>query len=218
MRFEVSDEKIILTPCAASAIFKPHGDRALREAVRQKYALPERFILGVGTLSPRKNFTRLMKAYERLAFTHLKVHLVIVGDWGWRCEEIRKESRHPNIHLIGYVEGEELAAIYTLAELFVFPSLYEGFGIPPLEAMACGCPVIVSSNSSLPEVVDEAGLKVNPYSIEDIARAMDEILTDSPLKKRLIQKGFEQVKKFSWSQSAECLRKEFYAAKKKAVQ
>ncbi|EKD93061.1 MAG: glycosyl transferase group 1, partial [uncultured bacterium] len=217
-RFKINDEKIILTPCAASNIFIPRIKKSIMETVTQKYRLPDRFILGVGTLSPRKNFTRLMKAYERLALTHPEVHLVIVGDWGWCCEEIRKESGHPNIHLIGYVEGTDLAAIYNLAEIFVFPSLYEGFGIPPLEAMACGCPVIVSNNSSLPEVVGEAGLKIDPYSISDITNAMEKILNESALREKLIEFGFKQARKFSWKRSAEHLKKEFYSLSKKAVQ
>lgn len=203
-QFGTSSDKILVTPCGASKIFKPITDPKILKAHREKFDLPQRFILGVGTLSPRKNFTRLIEAYEQIAPRHPDVHLVIVGDKGWKFEHILKEASQSRdrIHLSGYLEGEEVAVLYNLAEMFVFPSLYEGFGMPPLEAMACGCPVITSNTSSLPEVVGDAALQVDPYSVDEIAQAMDRLLTRPKLNRTLIERGFKRAQTFRWEKSA----------------
>lgn len=203
--FHVPEDKITIASCAASKIFHPIDDPAILKKVTLKYKLPPKFILAVGTLSPRKNFARLIRAYARIVPKHDDTHLVIVGPKGWNCEDVLQFEQSDKVHMIGYVEGEDISAIYTLAKLFVFPSLYEGFGIPPLEAMACGCPVITSNVSSLPEVAGNAAMLVDPYSVEEIAKAMDVILSNRYIALDLKEKGFERVKKFSWKESAHTL-------------
>lgn len=205
--FEIPDSKVVLTPCAASAFFKFDVDSAALRRIKMDHHLPRHFILAVGTLSPRKNFVRLIHAFKRFRKIHSEYHLVIVGDRGWKVQDILKEAQDERIHLMGYMGAEELAMLYHLAEGFVFPSLYEGFGIPPLEAMACGCPVIASNSSSIPEVVGEAALLVDPYSEKAMAQAMEQVVDDAPLSKSLIEKGKERVKHFSWEKSAEQLRR-----------
>lgn len=201
--FHVQDKKVDIAPCASSSIFKPVKDRFALNAVREKYNLPEKFILGLGTLSPRKNFTRLIKAYAQTLPKHPDVHLVIVGPKGWNCNDLIPFEQSDKVHFIGYVDGEDIAALYSLAKIFVFPSLYEGFGIPPLEAMACGCPVITSNVSSLPEVVGNSAMLIDPYSVEDIANAIDIILSNAYIQEDLREKGLFRARKFSWGVSAE---------------
>jgi glycosyltransferase involved in cell wall biosynthesis len=150
--------------------FRPIEDQALLEKVRARYGLPPHFILGLGTLQPRKNFTRLIEAFADLRSAICDLHLVIVGGKGWLYENIfatvEQLGLDERVIFPGFVADEHLPALYNLADLFIFPSLYEGFGIPPLEALACGTPVITSNASSLPEVVGEAGLMVEATDTE----------------------------------------------------
>jgi glycosyltransferase involved in cell wall biosynthesis len=200
--FNLPEAKIPIAPCASSSTFRVITDRHLLAEVRDKYELPEKFILAVGTLSPRKNFRRLILAYAATLLKHQDVDLVIVGPKGWNFEDIVTFERSDRVHMVGYVSGEELAVLYNLAHLFVFPSLYEGFGIPPLEAMACGCPVVTSNVSSLPEVVGNAAMLVDPYSVDEIANAMDVILSNAYIAHDLSEKGLQRAKKFQWEASA----------------
>lgn len=172
------------------------------------------YVLFVGTEQPRKNFTSLLKAFSKLKgkprFKDLK--LVKVGnpdgrevDYRGQTMEVVKALRLVNevIFTDYFVPEADLPAYYSGAEVFVLPSLYEGFGLPPLEAMACGCPVVTSNTSSLPEVVGEAGIMVDPDDIDGLAQAMRQVLTDSKLRDDMISKGLEQSKKFSWGKTAE---------------
>jgi glycosyltransferase involved in cell wall biosynthesis len=181
--------------------------------VRERYRLPEKFVLYVGTLEPGKNLTRLVRAYAKMKRTYpdLEQHLVIAGAQGWGVRELEEEinrSEATGFHLIGYVEEEDLAALYSMADLFVYPSLYEGFGMPPLEAMACGTPVIVSNAPALPEVLGElwtgkcAGLLVPPREIDALVTAMWRALKDERLRERLRREGMERVGELSWKRSA----------------
>lgn len=201
--FDVSPDKIMIAPCAASSLFKrlKKSDPKLKEVV-ELFDLPKQFILAVGTLSPRKNFTRLIAAYKQLLRTHPHAHLVIVGDKGWDYHKTLRSVDPDKVHLVGYVEGEDLVALYNLAELFIFPSLYEGFGIPLVEAMTCGCPVASSNVSSIPEVTGGAAILFDPYSIETIENAMRAILDSPSLSKELTQKGQKRAKEFSWDKTA----------------
>lgn len=201
--FSMSPDKIVIAPCAASSIFKPLKtiDIVLQE-VRELYDLPRKFILAVGTLSPRKNFTRLITAYRRLLRKRTDVHLVIVGSRGWDFKKTLRRVDPDKVHLIGYIEGEELAAIYNQAELFIFPSLYEGFGIPLVEAMSCGCPIAASNVSSIPEVTSGSAILFDPYSVESIESSMEAILGSPSFRKEIIQKGKKRAKEFSWDKSA----------------
>jgi len=183
---------------------------------RLKYKLPDKFILFVGTLEPGKNLPRLFEAFYQLKKENrIAQKLVIVGAYGWgRLRHYREVLQAPQalkdeIIFTGYVPDEDLPLIYNAADLFVFPSLYEGFGLPPLEAMACGTPVITSNLSSLPEIVGEAGILINPYNTKDLADAIERVLKDDALKKAMIAKGLAQVKKFSWRRAAEVIYNSF---------
>jgi len=196
------------------ARFRPIEDRAILEQVRKRYNLPSQFILGLGTLQPRKNFTRLIEAFADLRSFDLAqdrsaicdLRLVIAGGKGWLYEEIfatvERLGLGEQVVFPGFVADEDLPALYNLADLFVFPSLYEGFGLPPLEAMACGTPVITSNASSLPEVVGGAGLMVEPTDVESLAQAMRRVLEDESLQQEMIAKGLEQANQFTWEKAA----------------
>lgn len=181
-----------------------------RAAVRQKFHLPEKIILDIGTLEPRKNHVRVLKAFAAIADKHSQHHLVIAGGKGWQYENVFKTHAaiieaqphlKKHIHFLGYVTQEELQTLYTLADLFVFPARYEGFGLPALEALTHGCPVIVPNNSSLPEVVGDAAMLVDPYSEEEIAQAMERILINPEFAEELRVKGIVQARKFSWEKA-----------------
>jgi len=186
--------------------FHPIENQAILEQVRKRYNLPPRFVLGLGTLQPRKNFTRLIEAFADLRFAICDLHLVIAGGKGWLYEEIfatvEQLGLEEKVIFPGFVADQDLPALYNLADLFVFPSLYEGFGLPPLEAMACGTPVITSDASSLPEVVGEAGLIVEATDVEDLAEAMKRVLEDDALQEEMIARGLEQARKFTWEEAA----------------
>jgi glycosyltransferase involved in cell wall biosynthesis len=188
---------------------------------RLKYNLPDKFILFVGTLEPGKNLFRLIEAFYQLKKENrITQKLVIVGAYGWgngirpakTNEEVLQALPVAKDEIIfsGYVPDEDLPLIYNAADLFVFPSLYEGFGLPPLEAMACGTPVITSNLSSLPEIVGEAGLLIDPYNTKELADAIERVLKDNTLKQAMINKGFLQVKKFSWRSAAEIIHNVFH--------
>jgi glycosyltransferase involved in cell wall biosynthesis len=171
---------------------------------RIQQGLPERFLLFVGTLEPRKNVTRLIEAYARLPRD--RPPLYIVGGKGWLYDEVfaRVEALQLSgaVKFAGYVPGQELPWWYNAAELFVYPSLYEGFGLPPLEAMACGTPVVTSGISSLPEVVGSAGKMVDPTDIDALASAMAQVLADADLRQTMQAAGLAQAKTFSWQEAA----------------
>jgi glycosyltransferase involved in cell wall biosynthesis len=174
--------------------------------IKERYGLDSPFILYVGTLEPRKNIPNLIKAFSKLNKGVNKYKLVIVGKKGWKYDEIYKTVEELDIKrdviFTGYVLSEDLPKLYNAASLFVYPSLYEGFGLPPLEAMACGTPVITSNTSSLPEVVGNAGIMVNPYNVDDLAEAMREVLTNEGLRQDMIGKGLERAKLFNWEKTA----------------
>jgi glycosyltransferase involved in cell wall biosynthesis len=185
--------------------FRPIEDQTVLEQVRRRYNLPPRFILGLGTLQPRKNFATLVEAFADLRFAICDLRLVIAGGKGWLYDEIfvavERLGLEEQVVFPGFVADEDLPALYNLAELFVFPSLYEGFGMPPLEAMACGTPVVTSNASSLPEVVGEAGLIVEATDTRALAEAMKRVLEDNALREGMIAKGLEQARKFTWEKS-----------------
>ncbi len=182
--------------------------------VRKKYSLPEIYILYLGTLEPRKNIIGLVKAYE-LFRSKFIIHnsksiipnLVIAGSKGWLYDDIfetiNKSSQKENIILTGFIKEEDKPFLYSLANLFVYPSFYEGFGFPPLEAMSFGVPVITSNISSLPEAVSDAAIMIDPYNLDELEIAMETVLRNDNLKRRLIKKGLKQAKKFQWQNCAE---------------
>jgi glycosyltransferase involved in cell wall biosynthesis len=202
----VEFEKIEVVYPGVEDRFRPIEDQPLLEEVRTRYSLPPRFVLGLGTLQPRKNFTGLIEAFADLRFAICDLRLVIAGGKGWLYEEIfatvERLGLEEKVVFPGFVADEHLPALYNLADLFVFPSLYEGFGLPPLEAMACGTPVITSDASSLPEVVGEAELMMEATDVEALTEAMKRVLEDNALREGMIAKGMKQAKKFTWEQAA----------------
>jgi len=187
--------------------FRRVQDAHLLRAVRERYHLPSRFILGLGTLQPRKNFERLIEAYAHVrSKLGDEISLVIAGGRGWMYQGIFQRVEELGLQDMvcfpGYVADEDLPALYTLADLFVFPSLYEGFGLPPLEAMACEIPVVTSNVSSLPEVVGDAALMVDPHDVRALAEAMQEFLSDRDLRIEMVRRGVVRAQRFSWSQAA----------------
>ncbi len=176
------------------------------ENIKLSFELPKKFIFSVGSIEPRKNLIGLLNAYNNLSdeIKH-EYKLVLAGFKGWENEDIMQiiEKNKDFITYLGYITDEELAGVYNKASCFVYPSFYEGFGLPPLEAMACGTPVICSNVSSLPEVGGEAVVYCDPYSIEDIKSKIELVLLDKNLQKELSVKGLEQAKKFTWEKSAQ---------------
>lgn len=184
------------------------------DQVRKKYDLPSDFILSLGSIEPRKNIAGLLTAYEKLREEGRIVHkLVIAGEKAWCYKNIFKTwdvmKFRDDVIFPGFIDEEDKAYLYNLASLFVYPSFYEGFGFPALEAMACGTPVVTSAISSLPEVTHDAALLVDPYNVDELASGIYHGLTDLNLRKNLIDKGLERTKEFRWEKSARELKKLF---------
>ena len=179
--------------------------------VKDQYALPYKFILYLGTIEPRKNIVAVIRAYNQLQSLQdgnlSKYALVIAGAPGWKCasifEEIEKSPYKEHIIVTDFVSDEDKSALYNLASLFVYPSFFEGFGLPPAEAMRCGIPVIVSCTSSFPEVVGSAGIMVDPYQPDDLFVAMKEVLLHKSLHESLSKKGLERSKELNWQKTAQ---------------
>jgi glycosyltransferase involved in cell wall biosynthesis len=180
-------------------------DHVQLQAVRERYKLPESFVLWVGQIESRKNIKRLLRAFAKVAeeFPH---QLVIAGEQRWstrgELSEIGQLGLEGRIQFIGWVSHTDLPAIYRLADLFAFPSLYEGFGIPLVEAMACGCPIVTATTCSPPEVVDGAAILVDPYDVDAIAQGMRSVLSDATLRGEAIARGLQRAKDFSWEKCA----------------
>lgn len=177
--------------------------------IRHKYGLPDEFILYLGTLEPRKNVAGVIRAYNLFRIQNRELRnarLVIAGGQGWKFgdiyEEWERSAFKSDIKFLGYVSNQDRPYLYNLASVFIYPSFYEGFGFPPLEAMACGTPVISSCAASLPEVAGGAALMIDPHNENDMALAMEKILTDKKLSHRLAALGFERAEKFRWENTA----------------
>ena len=185
--------------------FRPAPPEAVA-VVRRKYGLPERFILSVGTIEPRKNLETALAAYRALKEGGAAHRLVIVGKQGWLYRgffrRLREEGLEGEVVFPGFVPDDDLPALYSGADLFLFPSLYEGFGLPPLEAMACGAPVVCSDVSSLPEVVGDAALLVPPLDVRAWAEALRRLLGDADLRANLRARGLARAREFSWARAA----------------
>jgi len=205
---QIPEEKIVVIHSAVGEDFKPVSDLSRIEAIKKKYKTGDKFILDVGTLEPRKNLPFLVKAYH-LALKDGKIshNLVLTGKKGWYYEglfELIKDlDLEGKVILPGYVPDNDLPVLYNAADLFAFPSLYEGFGFPPLEALSCGTPVIAANNSSVPEVVGEAGILLDVKNEKVWAENMVRVLSDKALAKELSQKGLERAKSFSWYKTAQ---------------
>ncbi len=200
--------RIDAIPLAAEpSIFYPASPSAV-SSMKKKYGITKKYILSVCTLEPRKNLKALLQAF-RIMQGRLDYQLVLVGMTGWVISDLFKDIASSdikdNILITGYVPNAELAPLYTGAEFFAFPSLYEGFGLPVLEAMQCGCPVITSNSSSIPEVAGDAAIMVDPEDIRGLAASMEKVLKNRAFRDSLANKGLKRSKLFSWEKSARTL-------------
>jgi glycosyltransferase involved in cell wall biosynthesis len=201
------DDHIFVTHEAANPIFKQIKDEQRITAVRRKYNLPSNFILAIGSADPRKNVSQLVSAYSLLS-NELRERFQLVLVWTHSflahelSEQIARLQLSNHVHFLESVSNDDLVSLYNAASLFAFPSLYEGFGLPPLEAMACGAPVVAAANSSIPEIVGDAALLFNAQDVEGMADTLRRVLTDVSLRKAMIKKGIERATIFSWDRCA----------------
>jgi len=206
----IPPERVHVTYEAAGEAFQPVEDEAQLVAIRQKYALPERYLLYLGGFDQRKNLSTLLRAFALLVNKQQQVRLVIAGRLPGRDSPLFPDSRRlvrelglkERVIFTGWVPEEDKPALFSGATAFVFPSLYEGFGLPAVEALACGTPAIASNRSSLPEVVGEGGILVEPTDVGALAEAMEVLLADDTLRAELRQRALAQAAKFSWKQTA----------------
>jgi glycosyltransferase involved in cell wall biosynthesis len=204
---DVPAAKITVVHLAADSAFQPLDEAQVTQVV-ERYGLEPGYLLCVGTLEPRKNLPGLLQAYRLLLDTQVTIApLVLVGGKGWLYDEIfeRVEALHlaDQVRFLQNVTDTDLPALYNGADLLTTPSFYEGFGLPALEAMACGTPVVVANRSSLPEVVGEAGLLVDPDDVDDIAQALARVLTDEALQAQMRELGIAQAARFTWERAAQ---------------
>jgi glycosyltransferase involved in cell wall biosynthesis len=208
--YRIDAEKVSAIPLAAADHFRPVADNRELQRVRHKYGIDGDYILCVGSIQPRKNVARLIRAYALLRgnFSADKLpKLVLVGKCAWLYDETLRTLEKTGVKdtsvVTGYVPESDLPALYSGALCFVYPSYFEGFGLPPLEAMKCGTPVIVGNRTSLPEVVGDAALSVDPFDIEAIAAAITRLMNNSALRDELSVRGQERARMFSWQHTAE---------------
>ena len=207
-RFGIEADKVTVIYHGVEKQFTSVHSADALQRVRDKYQLPEKFLLFVGNLEPKKNLPRLIRAFMNLKRqAHIAHKLLIVGKKGWKYEpvfaQIKLEKAEQEVILAGYVAREDLPALYALAELLVFPSLYEGFGLPVLEAMACGTPVLISNAGALPEITGGIQPQVNPYDLADIEEKMHLLLTDAGLREKNARHGAARARAFSWERAAD---------------
>jgi len=203
----VSPGKIFTVQLGVTQEFRPMRDNTILQQARQKYHLPEHYLLYVGMIEPRKNLPTLLQAYAAVADQMPDHRLVVVGPKGWMVENILQQAGQLNIsdkvYFTGYVEQVDLPLIYNMADVFIYPSVYEGFGLPVLEAMACGTPVITSNVSSMPEIIGDAGVLVTPNDSQALARSLLELINDPMERQRLSIRGLERAAAFTWKRTAE---------------
>ncbi len=191
---------------AAAPVFRPQPPEALQR-VRQRYGLPQRYILAVSTIEPRKNYLRLLQAFEALHAEGLSDALVIVGRKGWLYEDffraLEGSPARSAVLFPGYVQDDDLPALYAGAQVLAFPSLAEGFGLPLLEALGCGTPVVCSNVTSLPEIAGDAAVLVDPLDVSAIRAGLRQVLTDAALREELRARGLQRAAQFSWERTAQ---------------
>jgi glycosyltransferase involved in cell wall biosynthesis len=205
--FGVDEKKIATIPHGVDPLFSPKME-ARDHGVRSRLKLPKKFALFVGTIEPRKNLLGLIEGVKHYRErTRDDVHLVLAGKWGWRAHQVRhrlwKSDVKNWIHYLGYVAAEDRPALYRSAIVFTWPSIYEGFGLPVLEAMASGTPVITTRTSSLPELTDQTALLIDPFNIMDISEALRQVLNSRPIQQKLKERGLARASKFSWEKTAQ---------------
>ncbi|MHB1456409.1 MAG: glycosyltransferase family 4 protein [Armatimonadota bacterium] len=205
--YSINENRVDLVYPGVDLLFKPCGREESLQLVRTKYRITDPYVLTLGVIQPRKNLSRLLEGFSILKRNHeIRHKLVIVGKYGWMEENLTRTIDNlgltGEVLLTGYAPYEDLPYLYSGADLFVYPSVYEGFGLPPLEAMCCGTPVITGDRSSLPEVVGDAGIMVDPYNPEAFTDAISRVLADKFLRTELARKGLEQSRKFTWERTA----------------
>ena len=222
--YSIPSERITVTPEAASGKFFPLTDATELRAVREIYGIKRNYILSLCSIQPRKNLIRLVEAYSflRKSSAHLELpQLVLAGKSGWRDDEIfraaQRETVADDIVLTGYVADEHLNALYNGATCFVYPSYFEGFGLPILEAMKCGTPVVAGNRTSLPEVAGEAAILFDPFETKSLADALQRLLRDPECRATLSAKGFERAGEFSWKTTARLTLEVYERAARAAV-
>ncbi|MCY6369889.1 glycosyltransferase family 4 protein [Clostridium ganghwense] len=203
--FPIDESKIFVTPLAADNIYKPLNKELCLTSLKETYNIKTPFILYIGGFSPRKNVTSLIKSFTKLSPHFDKDYsLVIVGakkDLGDYLNN--KYLNSSKIVFTGFVPQDILPLFYNGCEVFVYPSLYEGFGLPPLEAMSCGTPVITSNLTSIPEVVEDSGILINPYDENELTKSIEKVLNDTVLRKTLSEKGLNRSSMFSWIKTSQ---------------
>ena len=207
--YNISPNRVTVVGAGVEERFHPVTEQAVLKKVTESYQLPEKFILGLGTLEPRKNFRGLIEAFSASAVSKT-YHLIIAGGKGWLYDDIFAAAENSpvkeKVHLIGFVADADLPALYTLADIFAYPSFYEGFGIPVVEAMACGTPVVCANNSSLPEVAGQAAIQVTATDTNMLAEALYMLATNRDRHIQAVNNGLLQTQKFSWLTVANRLR------------
>jgi glycosyltransferase involved in cell wall biosynthesis len=205
LRFSVNGSKVSIFYPGIDSIFNTYKNNWRQNQVKIRYNLPEQYILSVGNIEPKKNLIRLLQAYKLLRKKGLPHKLALVGKRGWKNKNVLEEISKitdGDVILTGYVERPDLPFVYQMAEVFVFVSLYEGFGFPPLEAMACGIPVAASTSGALKETIGESSYNVDPTNPEDIAQAAYLLITNNNLRQKYIESGLKESQRFSWDNAA----------------
>lgn len=208
----IPEEKIrVMYPGVDLDLFKTEYSKDQIEDAKKKYNIQGEYFLYLGTIEPRKNIQRIIEAYACLREERRDVpKLVLAGGKGWLCDSIYETAERLNkggdIVFTGYVDEEDSPLLFSGARAFLFPSLYEGFGTPPIEAMACGTPVISAKAASMPEIIGDAGILVDPYSVEEICEAMKKILEDEQLYTELVSRGLERSERYDWKNSVNTLK------------
>jgi glycosyltransferase involved in cell wall biosynthesis len=206
---DLAEDKVVVVPNAAAPEFRPISHESAAAFVRERFKIPSPFILSVGDLQPRKNHIGLIRAFAQVvrAYPQLKHRLVLAGKPTWFAERVHEAARESGvgdrIQFCGFVSDPDLLQLYNACDLFVFPSFYEGFGLPALEAMACGRALVCSRTTSLPEVVDGAAILFDPYSTDEMVRAIADLLRDPELRARMERLGLQRAAHFSWQRTAE---------------
>jgi glycosyltransferase involved in cell wall biosynthesis len=207
----LDEDKVVVAHNAAGAEFRPVSRQAAQAAVREHFSLDRPFLLSVGDLQPRKNQIGLIRAFAELvrAYPQLRHDLVLAGKPTWFADHVQAAARESGvadrIRLPGFVSDADLLQLYNACDLFVFPSFYEGFGLPALEAMACGRAVACSNASALPEVVDGAAIFFDPYRTDEMVRALRDLLLDAELRARMERLGLQRAAHFSWQKTANAI-------------
>jgi glycosyltransferase involved in cell wall biosynthesis len=205
--FGIKPEKIVVVYNAIDEHFSATPSEEHVARIRERFQLDHKFVLYVGNIKPHKNLVRLIEAFSELRRTHDDLKLLIIGDEISKLPALRRavhrHKLHKYVRFLGYLKDDTLTVLYRLASVFVFPSLYEGFGLPPLEAMASGTPVVTSNVSSLPEVTGDAAVLVDPYDVDSIGNGIRRILDDPRLAEELRLKGLKRAREFSWERSVE---------------